>query len=199
MFAVMQQQWAKYAVDYLPGGPLNLATSSSPNLLHTSAATTIFEQSVFGTLSAAFRALSVCASPLGAVATTVNKMNKHITQPFTEVFLFVVSQVSNASSKRELPTQLAEARKTADARAVADKGRAATKKENIVRAREDKEQEQAAKRQRRAYSARDKGKQPRQPKKREREPHTSGEPQWQPIQRTTTRGKTSQVPAKYFR
>ena len=65
----MQKQWAKYTVNYLPGCPLNLATSSSPHLLHTSRTATIFEESVFGTLAAAFRALCVRASPLGAVAT----------------------------------------------------------------------------------------------------------------------------------
>ena len=200
VFAVMQKQWAKYTVDYLPGGPLNLTTSSSPHLLHTSPATTIFEESVFGTLSAAFRALGVRASPLGAVATTVSKMNRHITQPLTESDVpFVLSQVSNASSKNELRTELADARKAADAKVASDKARATAEKENRVRAREEREHEQAAKRQRRAESAREKAKQPRQPRKREREPHTSTEPEWQPVQRTTTRGRTSQVPARYLR
>ena len=74
VFAGKQKQWGKYTVDYLPGSPLNLATSSSPHLLHTSPANTIFEKSVLGTLLAAFRALGVRASPLGAVATTVSKM-----------------------------------------------------------------------------------------------------------------------------
>ena len=200
VFAVMKKQWAKYTVDYLPGGPLNLTTSSSPHLLHTSSATTIFEESVFGTLSAAFRALGVRASPLGAVATTVSKMNRHITQPLTESDVpFVLSQVSNASSKNELRTELADTRKAADAKVAADKARATAEKENRVRAREEREHEQAAKRQRRAESAREKAKQPRQPRKREREPHTSAEPEWQPVQRTTTRGRTSQVPARYLR
>ena len=164
VFAVMQKQWAKYTVDYLPGGPLNPTTSSSPHLLHTSPATTIFEDSVFGTLSAAFRALGVRASPLGAVATTVGKMNRHITQPLTESDLpFVLSQVSNASSENELRTELADARKAADAKVAADKARAAAEKENRVRAGEEREHEQAAKRQRRAESAREKAKPPRQP------------------------------------
>ena len=198
VFAVMQKQWAKYTVHYLPGGPLNLTTSSSPHLLHTSPATTIFEESVFGTLSAAFRALGVRASPLGAVATTVSKMNRHITQPLTESDVpFVLSQVSNASSKNELRTELADSRKAADTKVAADKARATAEKENRVRAREEREHEQAAKRQRRAESAREKAKQPRQPRKREREPHTSAE--WPPVQRTTTRGRTSQVPARYLR
>ena len=200
VFAVMQKQWAKYTVDYLPGDRLNLTTSPSPHLLHTSPATTIFEGSVFGTLSAAFRALGVRASPLGGVSTTVSKMNRHITQPLTESDVpFVLSQVSNASSKNELRTELADARKAANAKVAADKARATAEKANKVRAREEREHEQAAKRQRRAESATEKAKQPRQPRKREREQHTSAEPEWQPVQRTTTRGRTSQVPARYLR
>ena len=195
VFAVMQKHWAKYTVDYLPGGPLNITTSSSPHLLHTSPATTNFEESVFGTLSAAFRALGVRASPIGAVATTVSTMNRHITQPLTESDVpFVLSHLSNASSKNELRTELADARKAADAKVAAHKARATAEKENRVRAREERGHEQAAKRQRRAESAGEKAKHPRQPRRREREPHTSAEPAWQPVERTTTRGRTSQVP-----
>ena len=112
VFAAMQKQWTKYTVDHLPGGPSNLTTSSSPHLPRSSPATIIFEESVFGTLSAAFRALGVHASPFGAVITTVSKMNRHITQPLTESDVpFVVSQVSNASSKNDLLTEVADARK----------------------------------------------------------------------------------------
>ena len=140
------------------------------------------------------------ASPVGAVATTVSKLNRHITQPLTESHVScALFQVSNAGSKIELRTELADARRAADAKVAAEKARATAEKENRVRAREEREQERAAKRQRRADSAKEMVKQPRQPRKREREPHTSEEPEWQQVQRTTTRGRTSQVPTTYLR
>ena len=101
--ALMQRPWAKYDVDHLPSGPLNFATSYSPHLLHTFPTTTIVEECVFGTLSAVFKAITVRTSPLGAVATTMSKMDKHSTPPLTQSHVpYAMCQVSNANPKNEL-------------------------------------------------------------------------------------------------
>ena len=76
------------------------------------------------------------ASHWGAVATTVSKMNRHVTQPLTESDVpFVLSPVSNASSKNELHTELADARKAADAKVAADKARATAEKKKSASSR----------------------------------------------------------------
>ena len=88
--------------------------------------------------------------------------------------LMVLSIEPNASSKKELRTELADARKAAEAKAAAHKAKAATKKENRVQAREERQQEQAAKRQ--EDSAREKSNKTTQQKKKETRPkHTNGD------------------------
>ena len=62
---------------------------------------------------------------------TVSKMNKHIAQPLTGSHVpSTLSQVNNASYKKELRTELADARKAAEARVAADKARAPAEKQN---------------------------------------------------------------------